>query len=81
LTKISKKNYTKKKISAWSKNFDTPIFSLSRPKNSVFSEEFPYGVHIHFVEQKKLFNLNIKKKIFFNKADQKLRDPQKPIFG
>jgi hypothetical protein len=79
LTKISKKTI-QKKISAWSKNFDTPIFSLSRPKNSSFSEEFLYGVHIHFVEQKKFFNLNIKK-IFFNKADQKLRDPKKPIFG
>jgi hypothetical protein len=79
LTKISKKNYTKKKISAWSKNFDTPIFSLSRQKNSAFSEKFSYGMHIHFVEQKKFFNLNIKK-IFSNKADQKLRDPQKPIF-
>jgi hypothetical protein len=79
LTKFSKQNYTKK-ISAWSKNFDTSIFSLSRPKSSASSEYFSYGMYTHFVEQKNFFNLNTKE-IFFNKADQKLRDPQKPIFG
>jgi hypothetical protein len=61
LTKISKKNYTKKKFSAWSKNFDTLIFSHSRPKNSAFSEDFSYGMHTHFVEQQKFLNLNTKK--------------------
>jgi hypothetical protein len=76
LTKISKKNYTKKKFSLGRKILIPP---LSRQKKSAFSEEFFYGMHIHFVEQKNFFNLNIKK-IFFNKADQKLTDPQKPIF-
>jgi hypothetical protein len=38
-------------------------------------------MHINFVEQKKFFNLYIKiKKNFFNKSDQKLKDPQKQIF-
>jgi hypothetical protein len=37
-------------------------------------------MYTHFVEQKNFFNLN-RKKIFFNKADQKLGDPQKPVFG
>ncbi len=45
-----------------------------------FSEDFSYGMYTHFLEHKNFFNLNTKK-IFFNKADQKLRYPKKPIFG
>ncbi len=80
LTKINKKKLNRKKFSTWSKNFDISIFWLSRQKKLRFFRRFSYGMYPHFVEQKKFFNLNTKK-IFFNKADQKLRDPKKQIFG
>ncbi len=70
MTKISKKNYIKKKFRLGRKIFIPPH---SIQKNSAFSEYFSYGMHTHFVEQQKFFNLNTKK-IFFNKADQKLTD-------
>jgi hypothetical protein len=71
LTKISKKKFQLGRTIL--------IPPHSRPKNSAFPEDYSYSMYTHFVEQQNFFNLNIKK-ILFNKADQKLRDPQKLIF-